>query len=153
VVTAAAAIRACEERDLDRFDTLGSPQHVQYCRRDFARGELVAILVAVDDDDIPVGKVHLDFETKASEDVAVLGAAAVAPSLQGRGIGTRLMAAAEELARERGVGTIELGAEDHNPRARMLYERLGYEVVGLRDFVYLGAPVPNPGVVMRKAIT
>jgi ribosomal protein S18 acetylase RimI-like enzyme len=152
VVTSVVAIRRCAEHDLDDFDRFGSPTHVQYCRNEFARGDELEILVAVDDEDRPIGKLHLDFAAHAPERVALLVAAAVAPSLQRRGIGTQLMQATEDAVRERGYGIIELGVEDHNPHARRLYERLGYQIVGSSDFVYPGAPVPNPGVLMRKTI-
>jgi ribosomal protein S18 acetylase RimI-like enzyme len=152
MVTRPVAVRRCEERDLARFGALGSPRHVQYCREQFARGQALLILVATDERDRPVGKLHLDFEVKADERVAVLIGAAVEPPLQSRGIGTELMRAAEDAVRERGFDTIELGVEDNNPRARQLYERLGYEFVATEDFVYPGAPVPNPGVLMRKKV-
>jgi ribosomal protein S18 acetylase RimI-like enzyme len=140
------------EGDLDRFDVFGTPQHVDYCREEFRRGEnAVAILVA-DDDGVPVGKVHLDFETRAAEREVALIAAAVVPELRSRGIGTALMAAAEELVCSRGYGAIVLGVEDSNPRARRLYERLGYDAFATDDFKYIGAPVPNPGVWMRKEL-
>jgi ribosomal protein S18 acetylase RimI-like enzyme len=150
VVAQLIRVRPCEERDLDRFDVFGTPQHVDYCREEFKRGgDAVTILVA-DDGGAPVGKIHLDFETRASEQEAVLIAAAVVPELRSRGIGTALMAAAEELVSSRGFGAIVLGVEDSNPRARRLYERLGYDAFATDDFKYLGAPDPNPGVWMRK---
>jgi ribosomal protein S18 acetylase RimI-like enzyme len=151
VVTQAVAIRPCEERDLAHFETLGSARHVQYCRDQFARGPAaLAILVAVDSDDVPVGKVHLDFQDRADEGVAVLIAASVTPPLRGVGIGTDLMRAAETFACERSCRAIVLGVEDSNPDARRLYERLGYRTVAAGDFSYPGAPTPNPGVWMRK---
>ncbi len=51
-------------------------------------------------------------------------------SLRGLGLGTRLIAEMEERIRQRGVVTAMLGVEDDNPRARELYERLGYKEVG-----------------------
>jgi len=54
---------------------------------------------------------------------------AVAPDARGRGIGTRLMAAAAELARREGCCVVLLDVVDTNPRARALYERLGYRSV------------------------
>ena len=56
------------------------------------------------------------------------------------------------VAAARGFDTVELGVEDSNPRARRLYERLGYRSVARNDFQYVGAPRPNPGVTMRKVI-
>jgi GNAT superfamily N-acetyltransferase len=49
--------------------------------------------------------------------------------LRGRGIGTALITAAEDLARNRGHTMIGLGAGDDDPRPRALYERLGYRPV------------------------
>jgi ribosomal protein S18 acetylase RimI-like enzyme len=153
VVAQAVEIRLCRERDLEHFDELGSPHHTQYCRDEFARGpQVLTILVAIDPDDKPIGKVHLDFESRAGERAALLVAASVTPSLRGRGIGTELMREAENFVRGRGYDSIVLGVEDANPRARRLYERLGYEAFATGEFVYLGAPVPNPGVWMRKEL-
>ena len=153
MVAQAVAIRPCEERDLRHFHALGSPQHVDHCREQFARGaDALTILVAVDERDEPVGKLHLDFESRAAEGEATLIAAAVRPELRGRGIGTALMEAAEQLTCSRGFSAIVLGVEDWNPGARRLYERLGYRVFAREEFRYVGAPVPNPGVWMCKEL-
>jgi ribosomal protein S18 acetylase RimI-like enzyme len=61
--------------------------------------------------------------------VGTLWQLATAEELQSLGIGTRLIAVAEARMRERGVRVAELGVEDDNPRARALYERLGYREV------------------------
>jgi ribosomal protein S18 acetylase RimI-like enzyme len=141
-------IRPCEARDLDRFDVFGTG-HVQYCRDEFAQSSIV-LLVAVSEDDVPVGKIHVHLEH--TEGAVWLEAAAVVRPVRGQGIGTSLVRAAESLAAERGYTTVELGVEDSNPDARRLYERLGYRSVARNDFRYTGAPVPNPGVTMRKAL-
>lgn len=47
-----------------------------------------------------------------------------------RGVGSALIRAAEELCRERGAGQMEVGVGTDNPRARALYERLGYRGTG-----------------------
>jgi ribosomal protein S18 acetylase RimI-like enzyme len=153
VVAEAVTIRPCDERDLEHFERVGSAPHVQYCREQFARGpEALTILVAVDDSGALLGKLHLDFEERAPHGEAVLIAAGVAVELRSRGIGTQLMGRAEAVVLDRGYRTIVLGVEDFNPRARELYERLGYVAVGSHDFEYAGAPVPNPGVWMRKEL-
>jgi ribosomal protein S18 acetylase RimI-like enzyme len=152
VVAQLIRIRHCEERDLDRFDVFGTPQHVDYCREEFERGEDVVTILVADEGGVPVGKVHLDFVTRSPDREAVLIAAVVVPERRSRGIGAALMAAAEELTCSRGYGAIVLGVEDSNPGARRLYERLGYEAFATDDFEYLGAPVPNPGVWMRKEL-
>src|SRR5215472_5052402 len=55
---------------------------------------------------------------------------AVHGALQSCGIGTILIRAAEQRIRARGLHRAELGVEECNPRARALYERLGYVAYG-----------------------
>jgi GNAT superfamily N-acetyltransferase len=65
----------------------------------------------------------------------------VVPELRRRGIGTELVRAAEQAARERGRKRISLSVSiDGNPVARRLYERLGYADAGV-------APVRTLGVI------
>lgn len=56
---------------------------------------------------------------------------AVLPAWRGRGIGERLMQAAEAWAREHGAERVVLDLASANEGARRFYERLGYEVHGL----------------------
>ncbi|MES9535934.1 GNAT family N-acetyltransferase [Actinomadura sp. NPDC000600] len=51
---------------------------------------------------------------------------AVHEALQSCGIGTPLIQAAEQRISARGLNRAELSVEETNPRARALYERLGY---------------------------
>ena len=63
---------------------------------------------------------------------------AVEEGRRGRGLGTALMAAAEQ--RFAGARNLFLCVSSFNPRARELYERLGYTVCGeLQDYVIDGA--------------
>jgi ribosomal protein S18 acetylase RimI-like enzyme len=55
---------------------------------------------------------------------------AVHTALQSCGIGTILVQAAEQRIRARGLHHAELSVEERNPRARALYERLGYIAYG-----------------------
>jgi ribosomal protein S18 acetylase RimI-like enzyme len=57
---------------------------------------------------------------------------AVAPGLDGHGIGSRLLAYAEAWAKGRGCRFITLSVFPANARARALYERRGYGVELLR---------------------
>ena len=62
----------------------------------------------------------------------------VAPSRRGRGLGTRLLAFAEERI-FRVSPNVFLCVSSFNPDARRLYERLGYEYVGeLSDYIVRG---------------
>src|SRR5215467_14178149 len=62
----------------------------------------------------------------------------VAADARGSGVGSRLIAFAEERI-FRDLKNVFLCVSSFNPRARALYERLGYEVVGeLRDYIVRG---------------
>jgi ribosomal protein S18 acetylase RimI-like enzyme len=54
----------------------------------------------------------------------------VSPPLQSRGIGTRLIERVEDEAYRRNRAGVYLEVAVQNPRARALYERLGYEQSG-----------------------
>ena len=53
---------------------------------------------------------------------------AVAKEAEGRGVGTALMAQAEQWARARGSSRITLSVFETNRRAQALYERSGYQL-------------------------
>lgn len=86
------------------------------------------VLVARDLDDTPLGFVHLhpaqDFFT--AETHGHVSDIVVAPGAEGRGVGTALMAAAEDWARSRGYRLLTLNVFGENRRARAMYDRLGY---------------------------
>ena len=64
---------------------------------------------------------------------------AVRPEARGKGLGTRLLRFVEDRYRGR-ARHIFLCVSSFNPRARQLYERLGYETVGeLKDYIIEGA--------------
>ncbi|EDY59592.1 MULTISPECIES: GNAT family N-acetyltransferase [Streptomyces] len=129
-------ITVCRSGDvalLDRY--LGSPGATSFRARRFARQEagectyLVAWL-----DGRPVGHTELRWIGCAAPEVTLhcpeIGGLAVWPEeLRSRGIGTELIRAAEELARERGLTTVGIGVGKDNPRAAALYARLGYRPV------------------------
>ncbi|MEL6482664.1 MAG: GNAT family N-acetyltransferase [Pseudomonadota bacterium] len=62
--------------------------------------------------------------------VLLMDGIAVAEAARGQGVGTALMAAVADEARSRRMKLIRLDVIDSNPRARALYERLGFEAVG-----------------------
>jgi ribosomal protein S18 acetylase RimI-like enzyme len=72
----------------------------------------------------------------------------VAPEERSRGIGSRLLAFAEQRVFCESPNVF-LCVSDFNPRARALYERLGYRLVGeLTDYVVSG----HSEYLMRKTI-
>ncbi|NQU37512.1 MAG: GNAT family N-acetyltransferase [Actinobacteria bacterium] len=58
---------------------------------------------------------------------------AVAPQSRGRGVGSNLLAFADEVAKQRGLSTVALDVVDSNPRAQALYSRLGFDVESTRS--------------------
>jgi GNAT superfamily N-acetyltransferase len=81
----------------------------------------------------PAGEVFLEFEPATEPEVRRqlpgvprLDHLEVLGPLWGQGIGTALIGAAEDSARQLGHQRIALGVGLDNPKARRLYERLGY---------------------------
>jgi ribosomal protein S18 acetylase RimI-like enzyme len=66
---------------------------------------------------------------EAERDEYYVSDLAVLPQFQGQGIGTRLLAFAEEQADRHGLGNCSLIVALHNEAARQLYLRLGYRIV------------------------
>jgi GNAT superfamily N-acetyltransferase len=129
-------ITPCRAVDVPLLDRcIGSMGATSFHARRFERQErgmstyLLAWL-----DGRPVG--HTELRWGGCDDAAVRAARPGCPEinaltvwpepLRSRGIGTALVRAAEELARERGRTAVGLGVADDNPRAAALYARLGY---------------------------
>jgi len=93
--------------------------------------------------DPPLGLI----ETRAEADHLLIVNVAVAPTLQGRGIGRGLVAHAEELARAAGLDEVRLYTNARFARNLRLYARLGYEP-------YREEAVPRVGIAihMRKRL-
>jgi ribosomal protein S18 acetylase RimI-like enzyme len=89
--------------------------------------------------DRPVGHLFVEWDGTRREAVRSampdcppnLSDIAVHPARQSRGIGSRLMEAAESLAARRGYERVGLSVALDNVRARALYERRGYVDAGL----------------------
>lgn len=90
--------------------------------------------------------------TELQENAHVLGVMglAVAPGARRRGVGSALLAAAEQLARTRGARKLSLHVLSTNTAALALYERLGFRREGaqLEEFRIGGRYVDN--VLMAK---
>jgi GNAT superfamily N-acetyltransferase len=78
----------------------------------------------------PVGHAHVAWE-ETTLGVPEIGDVFVPAELRGRGIGTELSEAAEQLARRRGHRQISISASIANEGALRLYGRLGYRDAGL----------------------
>lgn len=82
-------------------------------------------------------QLHPD-ETFSSRSLATVITLSVDAGERGRGIGSRLLEAAESFARSRGADTLGLEVMPGNDRARALYERLGFSPVEVR----MHRPIP-----------
>ena len=132
-VTMQVSIRPCQREDLAKLEWFGLfSRYRQLFADTFTRsekGEIVMLVAVVNE--FPVGSVWVDMVRKREQSTGVLYALRVLPPLQNLGIGTRLIAAVEDLLQKRGFKIVELGVEKNNPDAKRLYERSGYRL--LRD--------------------
>jgi ribosomal protein S18 acetylase RimI-like enzyme len=116
--------------DLGRIGWSGGPTHIPAVAGALKRAEHgeVDYLAVRSPDGWPVsigGVNYLDHPGAGT-----LWQLATHGELTGLGLGTCLIAALEDRIRARGVPWAMLGVEESNPRARALYERLGYEACG-----------------------
>jgi len=119
-------------------------------------GEVDFLVVQVGDR--IVGKAVLDW-THNPDGTPWLWLGSVDPEFRGRGLGGLGLVEAERRARERGHATIEMCVDDDNPRARELYQRNGYSVVGpyldSRDETLPDGSsirIETPGWLLRKSL-
>ena len=124
----ALTIRKMLAEDLDRlFDHRSRPAG-EYWLQQQMRGEVYAAVAEWDG--MPVGRVCLNVAQFAAAKEAYLWSAHVEPEFQSRGVGSAIFHHLEQVAREHDLRSIRLEVNKTNLRARSLYERLGYRVIG-----------------------
>ena len=99
------------------------------------RPEAGEVLVARNADDV-VGMINLLYtiSTALGARAAILEDVIVAPEARGRGVGSRLIEAALELARRRGCQRISLVTDATNTGAQRLYESFGFEPSNMKTY-------------------
>jgi GNAT superfamily N-acetyltransferase len=132
LVTTKAEIRRASDADLDALvAAMGQRDHFtdRLARQQDGRGVLLVAWL----DGRPVGNGSLSWEPADHPEmhrhlpgVPELSHLEVVGPLWGQGIGTALIRAAEATARQFGHDRLILGVGVDNPKARRLYERLGY---------------------------
>ena len=130
MIDALVTFRDLEPVDLSDLDWSGSDAHLSHVAGALGRayaGEVVLLVGELANGRL-VAMGGLDLAKQ--DDVGLLWMLAVHETLQSLGIGTALIAALEQRAREVGCGTARLSVEHDNPRALALYRRLGYVPVG-----------------------
>jgi ribosomal protein S18 acetylase RimI-like enzyme len=104
----------------------GNPAHLRSVAAALQRAAqgLEDYLVARAPGGEPVAKMRIDYTSEAG--TGVFSQLATMGPLQGLGIASMLIGAGEQRVQARSLAFAALGVEDNNPRARHLYQRLGY---------------------------
>jgi ribosomal protein S18 acetylase RimI-like enzyme len=87
----------------------------------------------------------LAFEKEAENDEYYISALAVARNFRKRGLGEALLRHADDTARKLGLGKCSLLVEIGNARAKALYEKMGYRVVGISTNYWMRKMLATPG--------
>jgi len=126
VVEVEVMVRELVEADLAACGFAGGPLHLVQVGKELVRARAgeVDYLAVCTKADLPVAIGGVDYLPYPG--AGSLWQLAVHPALQSCGIGTLLIEAAEQRILARGLTRAEIGVEVSNPRARALYERLGY---------------------------
>ena len=129
-VTVPVTVRDLTHADLADLRWCGPPSHLRNVSAQLDRvvlGEVVYLaLCGPAGPPVAVGAADLARQVGSGR----LFQLAVLPGLQSCGLGTLLIGALEDRVRERGLARVDLGVGEDNPRARALYERLGYVAFG-----------------------
>ena len=139
-------VRDLTAEDLPWCAWAGSPVHreaIAAALQRARRGE-VDYLVACPPSGLPVALGAIDYAKAGG--AGTLWMLEVHPALQSCGIGTILVQAAEQRIRGRGLDRAQLAVEEDNPRARALYERLGYVAYGRQPDAW-AAQAPDGSIV------
>jgi ribosomal protein S18 acetylase RimI-like enzyme len=123
-------VRDLADADLAACGFAGSELHLTQVAKqlDRARCGEVDYLAVCTKTDVPVAIGGVDYLPHPG--AGLLWQLSVHPALQSCGIGTVLIGVAEMRILARGLDRAEVGVELSNPRARDLYERLGYVAYG-----------------------
>lgn len=116
-------VRTLTHSDLATCAWSGGPGHLDAVAAKLARDDFDYLAVCPPSG-LPVAIGGVDFVPRPG--AGEITQLSVHPALQSCGLGTILVGALEDAILRRGRTVAELGVETVNPRARALYERLGY---------------------------
>ena len=91
-----------------------------------AHGRALILLAYHGSRPVGIAACFIGFSTFAARPLLNLHDLAVIPAYRGQGVGRRLLAAVEEVARKRGCCKVTLEVLEANHPARKLYEAMGY---------------------------
>lgn len=87
--------------------------------------------------------------------VAMIHNLAVTPHFRGEGLGTQLIEQLEQTMKTKGYEIAALDVDGDNPKAKALYEKLGYKVIGERSGLIKGKftkPIEMRSFYMEKKL-
>jgi ribosomal-protein-alanine N-acetyltransferase len=148
--TAPVVIRDATAADVEKLSALRPPRGLHQDRVGGGEGERRYVLAEVGGKPVGFGVVYFrgDPMWERPEQVPLVMDLWVAPEVRGRGVGSRIIAALENAARERGFPCIYLQVQaERNPRAISLYRKLGYQPLGRRAHTDLFHTVDEQGNV------
>ncbi len=134
-VNIALILRPLVAEDLPKLEWYGQYIHFRRVYKHTFREQSSGkrLMLVADLNHFPVGQIFLHLNLSYDDDGLPRGylySLRVMDHLQGYGIGTRLIYYAEQTLLEKGFDWALISAAKTNPRARILYERLGYRVYG-----------------------
>lgn len=124
------SFRELEAADLSDLNWSGGPEHIRSVAAalEASYGGEVALLVGSLPNDRLIAMGGVDFRT--SDEAGNIWMLAVHERFQSLGVGTQLITALEQKIINHGRPIARMLVEHDNPRARALYERLGYSEAG-----------------------
>jgi predicted GNAT family N-acyltransferase len=125
-----------------RLRVLRIPLGLNFTQEQLSAEDTDAHLIAIEGDKV-VGCLVM---TPKSSDIVKMRQVAVEPELQGSGLGTKMVAASEDWAKQKGYQRIELNARD---TAVAFYLKLSYQTVG-DPFVEVSIPHRKMEKELRK---
>jgi len=142
-------IRTCRENDLSDLEWFGLlTEYRQTIRNAFQRyqkGEIIMLIAEADH--FPIGQLWIDLTKRREQSIGFLWSLRVFIPFQNLGIGTRLIASAEQQLKAQRFRISELSVEKDNSRAQRLYQRLGYQIV--RDNLEVWEYTPPNGTPVQ----
>lgn len=84
------------------------------------------------------GAANSEVDAESLADELYLDTVCIDPAFRGKGIGTKLLQYAEEVAKQKNISKLSLNVETEKEPAIRLYKRLGYEIVS--PWTIIGEP-------------
>ncbi len=130
-VTMEVTFRLARADDLPKLEWYGQYTHFRAVFKRTYRDQLQGrrLMLIAECNDFPIGQVFMQ-TGRDNHQRTYFYSLRVMDMFRGKGIGTRLLEEAESIALTYGYHAATIAAAKDNPRARSLYERHGYQLIG-----------------------